>query len=212
MKFSLILVFVSLLSFSVQAQVESTTKSLPIQRNSGSSIPASNGSLPNPASKNPFISRTQKAENYPSPKKEEFSMRTDNNLKTAGDFIEKKWTEDAAAKEGNKENQYLGDYKTSGKFVEVYCRDYQYVDGDRVRITVNGKLIVNSLELGGNFTPVLVTLEKGFNTIEFEALNQGASGPNTAALKVLGELGELISTSEWNLLTGAKASMIIVKQ
>ena len=139
-------------------------------------------------------------------------MRTDNGLKTAGDFIEKKWTEDAAAKEGYKENQYLGDYKTSGKFVEVYCRDYQYVDGDRVRITVNGKLVVNSLELGGSFTPILVTLEKGFNTIEFEALNQGASGPNTAALKVLGELGELISTSEWNLLTGAKASMIVVKE
>ena len=211
MKYLFSILLVTFITSSINAQVESSTKSLPIQRSSGSSIPTSNN-IPNATSKNPFISRTQKAENYPTPKKEEFSMRTDNGLMTAGDFVEKKWTEDAAANEGHRENQYLGDHVTSGKFVEVYCRDYQYVDGDRVRITVNGKLIMNNLELGSNFTPVLVTLEPGFNTIEFEALNQGASGPNTAALKVLGELGELISTSEWNLLTGAKASMIIVKQ
>ncbi len=139
-------------------------------------------------------------------------MRTKNDLLSAGDFIENKWAEDEKPKKGFGEDQYLGDFKTTGKFVEVYCRDDQYVDGDKIRVRVNGVVIQNSITLGSNWTPILVNLKKGFNTIEFEALNQGSSGPNTAAFSVINEMGEIINSNRWNLLTGSKASMIVVKE
>jgi len=204
-----IFVFGSTLVFSQETPIKST----PIERvgtffpppNEGSAIPARK-------STNPFFKQKERTSNLPSDKKETFSMRTGNDLLTAGDFIEKKWTEDKRISEEFRKDQYLGDFKTKGSYVEVLCRDYQYVDGDKVRVYVNGKMIESVIELQANYTPILVKLESGFNTIEIEALNQGSSGPNTAAFKIYGDQGELITSNEWNLLTGAKASVIFVKQ
>lgn len=139
-------------------------------------------------------------------------MRTKSDLLTAGDFIEQKWTEDAKPKDGFGDDQYLGDFKTGGKFVEVYCRDDQYVDGDKIRVFLNGEMIHSSITLGAGWTPILLNLVKGFNTIEFEALNQGSSGPNTAAFSVMDDNGQIMNSNRWNLLTGSKASMIVVKE
>lgn len=144
------------------------------------------------------------------PKKLDF-RETNHDMLTAGDVVEKKWKKDREIKDSYKEDQYLGDFETTGKFVELYCRDHEYVDGDKVRIYVNGNEI-QRVTLGAGYTPVLVKLEGGFNNIEFEALNQGSSGPNTAELKVLDEEGKLVATKEWNLLTGAKASLIVAKK
>ncbi|APG59576.1 hypothetical protein [Christiangramia salexigens] len=134
-----------------------------------------------------------------------------NGLMTAGDVIAEKWTKDKEAREEFKHDQSLGNVVTQGKFVEVYCRDHEYVDGDKVQIIINGQLVVSSITLGAGFQPVLVNLQDGFNSIEFVALNQGSSGPNTAELRVISEKGEQIAKKEWNLLTGAKAQLIVVK-
>jgi len=138
-------------------------------------------------------------------------MVSKKELLTAGDFIEKKWAEDDKAKEEYGRGQDLGNFTTTGSLLELYCRDSQYVDGDRVRIFVNGRMVQSDVYLTANFTPVLIKLQNGFNTIEIEALNQGSSGPNTAAFQVFDESGKLLTSSEWNLLTGAKATMIVVK-
>ncbi len=199
-------------SINCFAQLDIPSMPRPIERSENSPLSIPREDSPNPASKNPFIGRTQKPSDFPVQKKEELNMRTGNDLLTAADFIEKKWTEDKKASQEYAEDQYLGDFKTNGNFVEIYCRDYQYVDGDRVRVYVNGKVAHPGILLQASFTPVLVTLESGFNTVEFEALNQGTSGPNTASFKVIGEDGKMITSSEWNLLTGAKASMIVVKE
>lgn len=134
-----------------------------------------------------------------------------NGLLTAGDVIEEKWKKDREIKEEYRFDQSLGNVVTKGKFVEVYCRDHEYVDGDKVQIFVNGELVARSVSLHAGFQPVLVTLQDGFNSIEFVALNQGSSGPNTAELRVLSEKGEQLAKKEWNLLTGAKAQLIVVK-
>lgn len=134
-----------------------------------------------------------------------------NGLLSAGDVIKEKWTKDKESKEEYAKDQSLGNVVTNGKFVEVYCRDHEYVDGDRVKIIVNGKVVNPDLVLRGGFMPVLVTLQDGFNSIEFVALNQGSSGPNTAELRVVNEKGEQVAKKEWNLLTGAKAQLIVVK-
>jgi len=212
MKLFLLIAISTIFSINGFAQVDIPSLPRPIERSENSPFSIPREDLPNPASKNPFIGRTQEPSDFPVEKKEELNMRTGNDLLTAGDFIEKKWTEDKKASEEYAADQYLGDFKTTGNFVEIYCRDYQYVDGDRVRVYVNGKMVHSSILLQANYTPVLVSLESGFNTVEFEALNQGTSGPNTASFKVIGEDGKMITSSEWNLLTGAKASMIVVKE
>lgn len=109
-------------------------------------------------------------------------------------------------------DQYLGDFKTKANFVGIVCRDHEYVDGDRIKIYVNGEVAEYNLLLTGSFKGINVDLVPGFNRIEFEALNQGSSGPNTAQVVVANEKGEVIHNNKWNLSTGSKASLIIVKE
>jgi hypothetical protein len=111
-----------------------------------------------------------------------------------------------------KVEQYLGDFRSNGKFVKIVCRDHEFVDGDRVRVYVNDVVVVENILLEAAYKKLDITLQKGFNKIDFQALNQGSSGPNTAEFRVYDDKGELISANEWNLTTGIKATMIIVKE
>lgn len=109
-------------------------------------------------------------------------------------------------------DQYLGDFKTTAKFVGIVARDHEFVDGDRIKIYVNGEVAEYNLLLDGSFKGINLDLVKGFNRIEFEALNQGSSGPNTAQVVVTDDKGVVIHNNRWNLSTGSKASLIIVKE
>ncbi|MEM9075853.1 MAG: hypothetical protein AAGC43_02395 [Bacteroidota bacterium] len=109
-------------------------------------------------------------------------------------------------------DQYLGDVKTNAKFVGIVCRDHEYVDGDRVKIYLNGEVVEPNILLSGRFKGINIDLVKGFNRIDFEALNQGSSGPNTAQVVVADEKGVVIHNNRWNLSTGSKASLIVVKE
>ena len=109
-------------------------------------------------------------------------------------------------------NMYLGDIKSNGKFVGIVCRDHEYVDGDRVRILLNDKVVEPNVFLTGSFKGINLDLQKGFNRIDFEALNQGTSGPNTAQVNVYDDEGKMIHSNMWNLSTGSKATIIIIKE
>lgn len=109
-------------------------------------------------------------------------------------------------------NMYLGDIKSNGKFVGIVCRDHEYVDGDRVRILLNDKVVEPNIFLTGSFKGINLDLQKGFNRIDFEALNQGTSGPNTAQVNVYDDEGKMIHSNMWNLSTGSKATIIIIKE
>jgi len=110
------------------------------------------------------------------------------------------------------QDQNLGDVKTNGEYVNVMCRDHEYVDGDRIRVFVNEDVVRSNISLTSSFTVIKLPLQKGINTIDFEALNQGTSGPNTAELHVYDDKGQLISAKEWNLGTGYRASFIVIKE
>ncbi len=109
-------------------------------------------------------------------------------------------------------DQFLGDVKTNANFVNVRYRDHEAVDGDLIRVFVNGDIVQSSVSLGGSFAGFTLTLEPGENRIEFQALNQGSSGPNTAELHVYDDNGFIISAKEWNLLTGRKATIVVFKE
>ena len=111
-----------------------------------------------------------------------------------------------------KNDMYLGDFKTSDQNINVVFRDHEYPDGDMIQIRVNDKIVVGSIILEESFKGVNIDLEEGFNRIDFIALNQGESGPNTAELKVYTHSGNLVGSNRWNLATGVKATYIVVKE
>jgi hypothetical protein len=109
-------------------------------------------------------------------------------------------------------NQNLGDFKTKSGKARIMYRDAAAVDGDEIRVYLNDKVIESFVALEGAFKGFEIVLEKGFNKIDFEALNQGTSGPNTAEFRVYDDKGGLISASQWNLGTGFKATILLVKE
>lgn len=111
-----------------------------------------------------------------------------------------------------RKNQYLGDFKTKSTFVKILCRDHEFVDGDEVRVYINDILIQSKIELDEDFYQFELTLKSGFNKIDFEAINQGSSGPNTAEFQVFDDKGKLVSANRWNLATGFRATVIVVKE
>lgn len=109
-------------------------------------------------------------------------------------------------------NQNLGEFRTKSPTAKVTYRDYGEVDGDQIRVLLNEKAIATGIYLDSNFKGFEITLVDGFNKIDFEALNQGRLGPNTAEFQVYDDKGNLISASQWNLGTGFKATIIITKE
>ncbi len=142
-------------------------------------------------------------------------MLPDRNLKQAGHDL--KIDPKLSVLEGGNSNKfhgdmYLGDVKTRSKFVGIAVRDHGEIDGDRVMIFVNGEITHYNQVLGGRFLELKVPLREGFNTIEFQALNQGYTGLNTAQLLVTEESGEVIHDNSWYLSTGSKATAVVIKE
>ncbi|MBT3444535.1 MAG: hypothetical protein HN443_05800 [Flavobacteriaceae bacterium] len=119
-----------------------------------------------------------------------------------------------AGKDPNKfrTNQYMGDYRIGGNKARIIFRDHEYPDGDRVRILHNDQVIQPNVLLVERFVGLTVELIPGFNKIDFVALNQGSSGPNTAEVRVYDENGEMTAANQWNLATGVKATYILIKE
>lgn len=147
--------------------------------------------------------------------KSEISMIPKNsNFINPGDEIRDRLNKVTDRQEGVafRRNQSLGTYKTKSITAKVMYRDAQFVDGDLIRVYLNGRVIESQVYLESSFKGFEIVLEKGFNKIDFEALNQGDSGPNTAEFQVYDDQSKLVSASEWNLGTGFKATIIIVKE
>lgn len=120
--------------------------------------------------------------------------------------------EEVEQRNGSLTDQYFGDFKSNAKSVNISYRDHGYVDGDLIQVLVNDDVVQASVFLNGGFSGIKLDLQKGFNKIDFLALNQGESGPNTAEFRVVDDMGNLVSANRWNLATGVKATIIIVKE
>tara|TARA_B100001989_G_scaffold91570_1_gene63751 strand:+ start:65 stop:685 length:621 start_codon:yes stop_codon:yes gene_type:complete len=111
-----------------------------------------------------------------------------------------------------KADQYLGDFISSTENVRIVFRDHQEPDGDRVQIRFNDDIIYPNILLTQRYKKMDIKLLEGFNKIDFVALNQGESGPNTAEVRVYDDDGNVMMSNLWNLATGSKATFIVVKQ
>ena len=187
------------------SQVENSTRKIDIKP------PKTSVNIPPVINKNPNSLTFKKIEKK---KDEKGFMIADNEyFLNPGDTYLKRLNKE---KEKNPNNYtgdaYLGDVKTISETANIVCRDFEYVDGDRVSIMVNDEIVVQNLTLNSSFRGINLKLKEGFNKIDFIALNQGDSGPNTAELRIYDDNDVLISSNQWNLATGAKATLIIVKQ
>ena len=204
MKKTIIFIFfiVSTVSYS---QIENQNRKIDI------APPKTKTVLPNVTLLNPNAFTIKKEQRKDLPK----GMMNQNNeyFLNPGDAYVKKLNKE---KEKNPNNYlgdaYLGDIATVSDSANIVCRDFEYVDGDRVRIMVNDEVVVQNLTLDSSFRGINLKLGEGFNKIDFIALNQGDSGPNTAELRIYDDNKKLISSNQWNLATGAKATLIIVKK
>ena len=176
------------------------------------SLPSANSGIPTESNFKLYSSSVDSL--YANRMQRPFSMNNDNGLlkPNLNNPIPKYFTKDKEVKEEYKSDQYLGDYKSNGQFVQLIYRDHQFVDGDLVRIYINDDVIRSGVYLGGTFEGIKINLIRGFNKIDIEALNQGTSGPNTAEFHLYDDQGNLLTANEWNLTTGVKATLIVVKE
>lgn len=136
----------------------------------------------------------------------------ENFIDPGQEYLERLQTPEAEKNPGNfKVDQYLGDFKSNAKSVRVVFRDHQHPDGDRVQVRLNDEIFYPNILLQESYKKLDVDLKMGFNKIDFVALNQGESGPNTAEVRVYDDQGNLMMANRWNLATGTKATFIVVK-
>ena len=109
-------------------------------------------------------------------------------------------------------NQYLGGFKISTSTSTIQYRDAAFVDGDKIKVYLNNKVNEPEVVMEGEFKGLKIQLENGINRIDFEALNEGLDSPNTAEYKVYDENGVLVSSDQWNVGTGYKATVILIKE
>ena len=141
------------------------------------------------------------------------TINTDDGFLTVKtDMTPKAFLKDKEATDEFDRDQALGQLSTKGSYVNVIYRDHQSVDGDRIRVYVNDDIVQSDISLDSSFKGFNLNLVPGRNAIDFQALNQGDSGPNTAELHVYDDKGILISKNEWNLLTGRKATILVIKE
>lgn len=230
------ILFFTALTVSAQGELNSGYKSIPAPK-----FDAKPKKLPAPEVKNPQSEKTDipsiktpnvfdntsitpKSRFNIGEEKSNFSMSIENKFANPGDRYVPKMEKDldkalreAGLKEGRgelvKKNISLGDFKTKSAYFIVKFRDFGAIDGDLVKVSSNDHVIQNQLFLESNFKQVKIMLTDGFNKLDFEALNIGSLGGNTAEIQVFDDKGTLITTDYWNnLAAGFKASIIVTKE
>jgi hypothetical protein len=157
----------------------------------------------------PKINFTQLSE--PFKKKSGVNMVQKSELVQPTWKIKQKFGEDQKNLAQFSKDYNLGELSTKSKFIVIKCRDHEYVDGDRIKLMLNNAVIHPNIVLKGDFFVIDVDLVEGYNSINFVALNEGTSSPNTAQLQVFDEDGNLLASNKWLIRTGYKASLTIYK-
>ena len=142
----------------------------------------------------------------------EIDITNKTDLVTPTWKIRQTFNEGGANKSKFSKDFYLGDLETESQYIIIKCRDHEYVDGDRIRLMINGAVIHPNILLSSVYYVVDVDLEDGYNNIDFIALNEGESSPNTAQLIVQDEFGKQLSNKKWLISTGYKAKLVVFKR
>lgn len=146
-----------------------------------------------------------------------FSKR-ERSISAPRDVVDPTWEIKQKFSENQKDvskygkDYYLGNIKTKSKYIRIVCRDHEYEDGDRIKLMLNKVVLHPNIVLRNSGYVMDIELDEGLNSIQFYALNEGTSSPNTAELKVYDENGSIIGSGQWLLTTGYKANLMVLRQ
>ncbi len=217
MRSSFVLLFILVFSFKGFSQFETPKKTLkiaPVSNPSGQVSPTSSKSITYPSifdKKDKLLESVSLLNKKPQEEKSIMEKEQfENPSKLYTDKMNKK-NSDGEILEKFKSDSFLGEFKTGTKIISIACRDHEAPDGDVVRIWLNDKIVVDGILLDVDFKEIYLDLNEGINKIEIEAMNQGASGPNTAQFVIYDQKSGVITTNKWNLTTGVKAKLVILK-
>lgn len=162
----------------------------------------------NPNKTSTTISKSNDVNMFP---KEKFINPGEEYLKKMQKDVDKTLNENNAPL--LRRNFDFGQIKTKSKYVIVKVRDFIYVDGDLLRIYQNATIVKSEVFLGDSYTEIKILLGEGFNKLDFEALNTGTSGGNTAEIVIIDDQKKVLSKNYWdNLATGFKGTILLVKE
>lgn len=151
---------------------------------------------------------TKKEEEFSMVKKEKFVNRGAEFQDRVNASVQRK----GESNEAYRGNQNFGELRTKAPYFDIYAADFGLEDGDRIRVLVNDQVVISEFVLTNNSRGLQIRLQPGFNKIEFEAMNQGTSGPNTAQFNIYDNKETLLLSNQWNLATGFKASVMVIKE
>ena len=148
--------------------------------------------------------------NIPKKKKSNFSFTPQETPSDV--YVPKYWDGKNMSGSQVETAQYLGRIEVETETVRIECRDFASVDGDRIRVYINGKLHRSNVLLDGHYFILEIPLELGYNKVDIQAMNQGLAGPNTAQFVVYDGNNNLISMKKWSLLTGQAATISVMRK
>jgi hypothetical protein len=215
MRYKFFLLIVSVLNYSTYSQQDTSVKTLIIKSLEDNEIPLNTFPVKVPLVRGltnklviPFFSYNLDD----ALKKPDLDITNKTNLVTPTWDIMQTFNEGNTTSSKFRKDFYLGELETESKYIIIKCRDHEYVDGDRIKLLLNNIVIHANINLTGTYYTIDVDLVEGYNNIEFLALNEGESSPNTAQLSVFDENGVNLSNNKWLLTTGYKARLVVFKK
>lgn len=220
MKTTLLLLLLSFCSLSAVAQLDKSNNSIVIPAEETEDIKEDPEII---ATEVPIAVAENKKQaakpELPKKAKREFSMIEENNFRNPAELYKDQLNKNLQIRQSNEKrnngsttNIHFGEVTTKVSKVNIVYRDHEYPDGDLIRVYVNDDIIIPQVTLQSSYNGLRLELQPGFNKIDFQAINQGRYGPNTAEFKILDDDGNVISTNIWHLATGVKATVIINKE
>jgi len=139
-----------------------------------------------------------------------YEIRSTSEIYT--EKVQAKMAQEGISREIVNNDVFLGEYIVYTKEISISARDFGAIDGDEVRIWLNGELIYRQINLEDGFKKSDFVLKEGLNIIQIEALNVGLSFPNTGEFSFVDGNGKFITQQQWGLNEGYRATIKVYKK
>jgi hypothetical protein len=100
---------------------------------------------------------------------------------------------------------FLGEYIIYTTSIIFKYRDFGAIDGDNIRIWLNGVIVKDYSTLEIDYKVFECVLNEGSNVVQIEALNVGQYFPNTGGFVLLDGNNKVLSNQNWGLAEGYRA-------
>ncbi|MEC4005768.1 hypothetical protein OX283_013940 [Flavobacterium sp. SUN052] len=224
MRIFFLFLFVVSFSFSVQAQFETSKRKLNIAplpppkiQKKKNITPENNPTVVAPAIKfestyfknqeDPFLRGLPELPKVGETPDKTYALKSASEVYT--EKFNEKLKEDGISPELYNRNISWGQFVVYTEGITIGARDFGAIDGDLVRIWLNGQLVTSQIYLENDFKNISLQLNKGLNVIEVEALNYGELSPNTGQFNFFDGNKELITVQYWNLGIGYRAKILV---